>query len=379
MIIATDIITLVVCGLLLLMGVASPWFSSLARRPRKCEESDSEQQPSLSVVITVHDNAREIERHLPSMLQQQYDGKWEVIIVDESSTDDTQDVLIRMKATYPQLYTTFIPESSHYVSRKKLALTVGIKASHNDWIVMTEIDCRAQNSRWLQTLAAYADNKRDLIMGYTAYDDETPAYWHYDRLQTLCYQMRRMKNGIAYRNVGANLMFRKSAFLRQNGFLQNLTYLRGEYDFIVNEMARHDNMVFVANEEAHLLQECPTHKAWTFAHLYYLESRRHMARTLRQRLLFNTDQWLLHLSWLLPLLALPIAIIRGNATLAVAAAASWLLMLIVRLVIAHQACQQLGESISMWKMPWLELRTIWQNLYHLWRHKRADRYEFIRK
>lgn len=375
----TDILTLAASGILLLLALASPWFSSMARRPRKHPVPTPGNTPSLSVVVTVHDNAREIERHLPLLLQQQYAGAWEVIVVDESSTDDTQDLLIRMKATYPQLYTTFIPESSHYVSRKKLALTMGVKASHHDWIVMTEIDGKPHGPLWLQTLASYVTDERDLVMGNTHYDDDTPSYWRYDRLQNICYQMRRMHHGTAYRNAGNNLMFRKSAFLRQNGFLRNLTYLRGEYDFIVNEMARKGNAVFVADEEARIDQECPSCKTWLYTHLYYLESRRHMLRRLRQSMLFDIDQCMLYLGWLLPLAALPFAVLASNATLTAAAVAAWLLMIVGRLLIARSACRQLDEPIPLWKMPWLELRTCWQNLYLIYRHWRADRYEFIRK
>ena len=109
--------------------------------------------PFVSIVLAVHDNACELEERLPQLLEQQYRGKWEVIIVDESSTDDTQDVLTRAKAKYPRLYTTFIPESSHYISRRKLSLTMAVKASKGDWILITDIDCKPTGNRWLATMA----------------------------------------------------------------------------------------------------------------------------------------------------------------------------------------------------------------------------------
>ena len=40
--------------------------------------------------------------------------------------------LKQLKNDYPQLYTTYIPASSHYVSRRKLALTVGMKAAKSE-------------------------------------------------------------------------------------------------------------------------------------------------------------------------------------------------------------------------------------------------------
>lgn len=94
---------------------------------------------TLSVVMAVHDEAEQLEQHLPLFLTQKYEAGYEVIVVDDSSADETPDVLKRMKALYPQLYTTFIPYSVANPFRKRLALSVGAKAAHNDWIVLADI------------------------------------------------------------------------------------------------------------------------------------------------------------------------------------------------------------------------------------------------
>ncbi len=375
-----DNLSIVVSALLLLLAVVTPWFSSLARRPRrKLVDGEDGAAPSVSIVIAVHDNACELEEQLPLLLNQHYEGDWEVIVVDESSADDTQDVLTRLKAVYPRLYTTFVPASSHYVSRRKLALTIGIKASKGDWILLTDVDCRPTSDGWLSAMGACADDDHDLVMGYTGYTPDTPSYWRYDRLQALCYQLRRMQNGTAYRNVGANLMFRKAAFVGQNGFLRNLLYLRGEYDFIVNEMSRRGRTAFVYDTRAVLRQQCPSPKTWLYEHLYYLESRKHMKRGTANRLLFNTDQWMLHIGWLLPLASLAWAAQTENALVGAAAAVALLLTLSLRLIFFLSACRQFDEHIAWWKAPWLEVRTVWQNAWFICKHWWADRQDFIRK
>ncbi len=392
--ISFDNFSIIISASLLLLAVVSPWFSSMARRPRrKLTGGDDETSeaavdgsvatshaaPSVSIVMAVHDNAYELEEQLPLLLEQQYAGDWEVIVVDESSTDDTQDVLTRLKAKYPRLYTTYVPASSHCVSRRKLALTIGIKAAKGSWILITDADCRPTGTDWLTAMSTHADDDHDLVMGYTGYTPDTPSYWRYDRLSTLCYQLRRMKRGTAYRNVGANLMFRKEAFIQRNGFLNNLLYLRGEYDFIVNEMATRGRTAFVYDTRAILRQQCPYPKTWLYEHLYYLESRRQMKRGAVNRLIFNTDQWMLYLGWLIPIAALVWAILTSHATVVLAAACSILLTLVLRLFLFLSACRQFGEHIVWWKAPWLELRTVWQNVWFIWRHWRADRFDFIRK
>ncbi len=377
-----DNFSIAVSVLLILLAVVSPWFSSMARRPRRklsSGEEGSVPAPSVSIVMAVHDNACELEEQLPLLLEQHYEGDWEIIVVDESSTDDTQDVLTRLKAQYPRLYTTFVPASSHCVSRRKLALTIGVKAAKGTWILVTDVDCRPVGADWLAAMSTYADEDHDLIMGYTGYTPDTPSYWRYDRLSTLCYQLRRMRRGTVYRNIGANLMFRKASFIQQNGFIRNLPYLRGEYDFMVNEMARCGRTAFAYDDRATLRQQCPSAKTWHYEHLCYLESRRQMERGVTNRLLFNIDQWMLHLGWLLPIATLVWAAWTGNKVVAAAAAIAVLLTLALRLGFFLSACRQFGEHIAWWRAPWLELRTVWQNAWFLWCHRHADRFDFIRK
>lgn len=228
-------------------------------------------------------------------------------------------------------------------------------------------------------MSTYANDDHDIVMGYTGYVPDTPSYWRYDRLNTLCYQLRRTRHGTAYRNVGANLMFRKDVFIRQNGFLNNLLYLRGEYDFIVNEMATRGRTAFVYDARATLIQLCPSPKTWLYDHLYYLESRKNMKRGRLHRLLFNTDQWMLHLGWWLPTVALVWSVLTGHTTIALAAVCSIMLTLGLRLSIFVAACRQFHEHIDWWKAPWFEIRTVWQNAWFIWHHWRASRFDFIRK
>ena len=92
-----------------------------------------------SVIIAVFDNARELEENLPAFLTQTYEPGYEVIVVDESSTDNTEDVLKLFKNDYPHLYSTFLPKPNRRVVRRKQAFNVGVKASKNEWIIITKI------------------------------------------------------------------------------------------------------------------------------------------------------------------------------------------------------------------------------------------------
>lgn len=94
---------------------------------------------AFSVILTVFDQARELEEQLPEFLKQSYEAGYEVIVVDESSTDDTSNVLKLLKNQYPHLYSTFLPKPSSRILRRKQAFNIGLKAAKNEWIIITKI------------------------------------------------------------------------------------------------------------------------------------------------------------------------------------------------------------------------------------------------
>lgn len=121
--------------------------------------------------MTVYDNDRNLEENLPAYLTQQYEPGYEVIVVDESSTDNTDDVLKLMKQQYPHLYTTFLPKPDIHLVRKRLALTIGVKAAKNEWIIFSDINASPQDETWLQTIADNLGNTPGIMLAYYKKDN----------------------------------------------------------------------------------------------------------------------------------------------------------------------------------------------------------------
>ena len=119
-----------------------------------------------SVVMTVYDNALELEEHLPAFLTQDYQEGYEVIVVDESSTDNTDEVLKLQMQNDPKLYKTFLPKPNINVTRKKLALTIGVKAAKNEWVILSDIQSYPTSETWLKEIAESIDSNSDIILGY---------------------------------------------------------------------------------------------------------------------------------------------------------------------------------------------------------------------
>lgn len=167
-----------------------------------------------SVVMTVYDNALELEEHLPAFLTQDYQEGYEVIVVDESSTDNTDDILKLQMQNDPKLYKTFLPKPNINVTRKKLALTIGVKAAKNEWVILSDIQSYPTSETWLKEIAESIDSNSDIILGY--FGKKGTMLKLYDEVE----QARRI--------------IIKAERARADGHKgKRMRRIRGKYDFIV--------------------------------------------------------------------------------------------------------------------------------------------------
>ena len=136
---------------------------------RKEQRSLSGNPPGMSVIIATSDCEHLLEKHLPLILQQEYPD-FEVIVVDDNSKDDTRELVGRLSEQYPNLYGTFTSDSIRYISHKKLALMLGIKAAKKEWVVFIEPDCYPTSNQWLARLARHCTDSTDVVLGYSNYE-----------------------------------------------------------------------------------------------------------------------------------------------------------------------------------------------------------------
>ena len=356
----------------------------------------STSQP-LTLLITVQQKqAQMLERHLPQFLSQDYAPGFEVVVVAEKGDSDTEDVLNRY-AGNPLLYSTYIPDSSRYMSRKKLAITLGVKAAHNEWIVMTDAFCSPSGNHWLQAIASHIVPSDDstsqpfndstsqhlniatspnLIIGYSNYDDEARPYYRFERLQQACYTMREARRGKAYRAMGCNVAFRKSEFIAGDGFRGNLEHTRGEYDFLVNKFSQRRSTAVANEPDAWIIDDAPTRHEWRSRHIYYMHTRKYLARSFRHRLLPFIDELALHLCFLAIIGIGVFAGLTSRWILLGAAVVALVIAVCMRTSFARKTVRAYGEDIASWRLYPYELSGIWHKLYQHIRYWRADKAGF---
>ena len=203
----------------------------------------SQELPPISVIICAREESENLRQNLTSVLEQDY-PQFEVIVINDGNTDQSEDYLTLLEDKYPHLYHSFVPDSSRYISRKKLALTLGIKASKHDWLVFTDAKCMPQSNQWLRLMARNFTSRTQIVLGYSGY--ERGKGWLHKRVcfDNLFNSMRYLGFALAgspFMGIGRNLAYRKELFYGHKGFSSHLNLQRGDDDLFINQVATAEN------------------------------------------------------------------------------------------------------------------------------------------
>lgn len=218
-------------------------YSRPLRQAKRRHPEDRQARPAVSVIVYAKNESENLRKHLPSLLNQDY-PEYEIIVVNDGSTDESDEVLKTFKNDYAHLYHTYIPEDVKYLSRKKLALTVGIKAAKHDILLFTEANCQPTGKYWISAMARNYDSKTNIVLGFCAYGSHK-GFFHklvaYDNLMSGLQYISSALTGNPYTGNGRNLSYRKDLFFAHKGYYKSLSLHAGDDDLFVNESANAHN------------------------------------------------------------------------------------------------------------------------------------------
>ena len=335
----------------------------------------------LSVIICAHEEVENLRHNLPAILEQDY-PQFEVIVINDGEKSENEDYLTQLENHYQNLYHSFVPDSSRYISRKKLAVTLGIRAARYDWLVMTEANCCPQSNQWLRLLARNFTSHTEVVLGHSGY--ERGYNWLHRRaaFDSLFTAMRYLGFALAgspYMGIGRNLAYRKSLFFDRKGFSAHLNLRRGDDDLFVNQVACRDNTRVETDPAAVVRMQPLFHtKDWREEKIGYT-STASLYHGMQRRLLgFETfSRLLFHAAWIVTVVR---AILHAHWLVAGIGILLFALRFTMQTLVINFTAKDLGEKYRYrFLLPIFDilqpLQSLRWKLYCLFRDKR----EFLRK
>lgn len=210
-----------------------------------------------SIIVYSNDQPADLEQLLPQLLSQEYDPGFEVIVVNEGDSPGVRSMVEDLQLRHHNLYLTFTPDGARNLSRKKLAITIGIKAARYPVAVLTAAGALPRSAEWLSRIMQHFadDSPTEIVLGMAAPDPgEDNAPWRrirsFDLAADTLTWIADAIAGSPWRGTEYNIAYRRDTFFRNRGFSRHLNLRNGDDDIFISEIARADNTVVELSDQS---------------------------------------------------------------------------------------------------------------------------------
>lgn len=230
------------------------------------ELQPSQKNISISVIICAKNEANNLKKFLPSILEQDYKN-FEVVLVNDSSSDHTLKVMESFKTKYDNIKIVDVKPVEAFWGNKKYALTLGIKAAKHHYLLFTDADCKPVSKYWISEMTSHFSESKSIILGYGAYEKIKHSFLNklirFETLLTATQYFSYTKIGHPYMAVGRNLAYKKETFFEARGFMDHMNIRSGDDDLFVNQIGNAYNTTICISPESFTISiPKKTFKAW---------------------------------------------------------------------------------------------------------------------
>lgn len=246
-------------GYLFLVGTALTGLFKLLSKQSKSSsvitEPQSQSYPFVSVVIAARNEENNISATLGSLLKQDYPVEcYEIIVVDDRSSDGTADIIREFAQTHPYIKLVQQENINPAASPKKQALEAGIRRAKGEIIITTDADC-LHNPQWIRALLKPFSPSTGMVIGQARFETgEKPPLWQ--RLQSLDYNVQGILSaglisaGMPFNCTGASFAFRKELFEDVDGWNGVNHLISGDDELLLAKAHRRGWKIDVATDQA---------------------------------------------------------------------------------------------------------------------------------
>lgn len=240
----------------------------------KNQETTPQDLP-ISVIICAKNESENVIRYIPILAEQDYPD-YEIVLIDDSSSDDTLDIFEEFEKQYSNIRLVKVKNNETFWGNKKYALTLGIKAATKEYLLFTDADCYPETKDWIREMSSHFSEDKTIVLGYGAYEKIANSFLNkiirFETMLTAVQYFSWAKAGHPYMGIGRNLAYKKDEFFNVNGFISHIKIRSGDDDLFINQTATRENTAICYNWESFTYSEPKTtFKAW------FTQKRRHVS------------------------------------------------------------------------------------------------------
>lgn len=238
--------------------------------------------PPVSVIVCARNEEDNLFKNLPSVLSQDY-PKFEVIVVNDMSVDESKHIIRAYQEKYPQLRIIELEKNKHRKFGKKMPLTIGIKGAKYEHLVMIDADCYPAGNQWLKTIVRNYTEGKEIVIGIGPYETEKGFLNKLIRFDTTSIASTYLSFACAgkpYMAVGRNMSYTRKRFFEVDGFKSHYHIQSGDDDLFMRDAATKKNVAIEISPDSFVF----SHPKQSWAE-WIKQKQRHFTTAPRYRLI----------------------------------------------------------------------------------------------
>lgn len=234
---------LLYCALILLAIIA--WINYKVES-KEAAEKNAEENYGITIIVPFRDEAIHLPSLFNSIRSQKTDCKWEIILVDDHSSDGSLDLAKQFESDMLNVKVLELKDGSG----KKNAIRLGIEAASYEIIIQTDADCFA-GTLWLESMNRNFDSNTGMLLGPIKISESGKSWDWFNQIEAAILQ--GLTAAACYYRYplmanGANMMYRKSDYLAYENSGLGKLYLSGDDQFLLEFLSENKDQQIKFNK-----------------------------------------------------------------------------------------------------------------------------------
>ena len=225
----------------------------------------------LSVIVAARNEEKHIGQTVESLAAQNYPAdKYEIIVVNDRSTDKTGRILKDLSKRFQNLRVITIEECPADVSPKKYALLCAVEKVRTPFILTTDADC-IHDPDWMRSYAGLIRENLGVATGITifhldSYRSGFEKFWQ--NLQNIEYMSHQIVmagaigHNVGFSANGNNMMFNRQLYVQYHNEALQKKVISGDDFFIIQTAGKYRYMLGFNLSPAGVVRTSPQRSLW---------------------------------------------------------------------------------------------------------------------
>ncbi len=304
----------------------------------KKETAEEKEESMFTIIMSIRNEEENLTKHLPNALDID-DPKYEVIVVDDFSHDQSLTILGQLKESNPKLKISSLNQETRFST--KLSQNIALKASAGKWVLVFSPSINISDKNWLKNFRQAINTDTEIVVGYTSVKPMKGFFNLLCRIELFLQQLNSfafIKMGAGYVINELNVLFVSQKYFDHGGFRGVMSEEYANMELIINKFIRKKNTEILFSDPGKVVLEEDINKG------QYVELKtkvRHIIKKLSYSKRFliafnNISKFLLQVAFILSILFLPTFILHLSIIMGI--------NIIIHLLIIFSALKRLNEQ-----------------------------------